>query len=164
LIRAASLALPTALATGAALPAADWTVEEVIAEARTLCASFESGTVEVMPGAVHVVELTGDGRPDTLPDWNGLSCSTMASAWGGTGGSALSILIEGQRFDHMAFGWTVVDFDGSVLLLSQHGVNRNATGGDRCVQALVWTAGTLTGAGWPADEDESGAMPKCEGE
>ena len=150
------------LALLAPVPALGWTVEEVIDEARDLCASFDNGTVEVAPGAVHEVELTGEGGPEILLDWNGLSCSTMASAWGGTGGSTLSILIEGQRFDHMAFGWTVVDFDGPVLLLSQHGVNCNATGGDRCVQALLWTAGTLTGAGWPTDEDEGGAAPEGE--
>jgi hypothetical protein len=71
----------------------------------------------------------------------------MASAWGGTGGTTLAVLIDGQRFDHLAYGWAVVDFDGPVLLLSQHGVNCGATGSDRCVQALVWTAGKLTGPG-----------------
>jgi hypothetical protein len=77
----------------------------------------------------------------------------LASPWGGTGGTTLTILIEGQRFDHLAYGWTVVDFDGPVLLLSQHGVNCDATGSDRCVQALVWTAGRLTGPGEAAGTD-----------
>ncbi len=57
------------------------------------------------------------------------------------------MLIDGQSFDYMAFGWTVADFGGPVLLLSQHGVNCGATGADRCVQALVWTAGKLAGPG-----------------
>ena len=144
------------------LPAFAWTSDQVIDEARAMCAAYDGGTVEMAPGTVASVDLTGDGRAEEIVDWNGLACSTMASAWGGTGGSTLSILIEGQRFDHMAFGWTVVEFDGPVLLLSQHGVNCNATGGDRCVQALIWTAGTLTGAGWPAGEDEGGAMPEDE--
>jgi hypothetical protein len=65
----------------------------------------------------------------------------------------LAILIDGQRFDHLAYGWAVVDFDGPVLLLSQHGVNCGKTGSDRCVQALVWTAGTLTG---PVNTPETG--------
>lgn len=122
----------------------------MIDKARAICAAHDGGTVEMAPGTVARV------------DWTGPACPTMASGWGGTGGSALSILIEGPRFEHMAFGWTVVKFDGPVLLLSQHGVNCNATGGDRCVQAPIWTAGTLTGAGWPTGEDEGGARPEGE--
>jgi hypothetical protein len=154
--------LSIALIAGLPLPAVASTAEEVIAEARMICASFENGVIEVAPETVQSVDLTGDGEAETIIDWNGLACSTMASAWGGSGGSTLTILIEGQRFDHMAYGWSVVDFDGPVLLLAQHGTNCNATGADRCVQALLWTAGTLTGAGWPTGEDEGGAMPEGE--
>lgn len=131
----------------APLPAVAVTVDEVIAEAEAFCASFENGTVTVGPEVVQSVELTGDDTPETIIDYKGIACSTMASPWGGTGGTTLSVLIDGQRFDHLAYGWTVVDFDGPVLLLSQHGVNCGGTGSDRCVQALVWTAGKLTGPG-----------------
>ncbi|MCX7286436.1 MAG: hypothetical protein NTW20_02435 [Rhodobacterales bacterium] len=129
------------------LPAFAVTVDDVIAEADAFCASFDNGAVTVGPDAVHAVELTGEGAPETVIDWSGIDCSTMASPWGGTGGTTLTVLIDGQRFDHMALAWEVVDFDGPVLLLSQHGVNCGATGADRCVQALVWTAGKLTGPG-----------------
>jgi hypothetical protein len=145
-----------------ALPVAAWTTEEVIAEARSFCDSFDGGVVEVGPTAVQSVELTGEGAPEAIIDWSGLACSTMASAWGGTGGSTITILAGGQRFDHMAFGWQVVDFDGPVLLLAQHGINCNATGADRCVQALLWTAGTLTGSGFAMGEDDGGATPEGE--
>jgi hypothetical protein len=144
------------------LPAAAWTADEVIAEARSFCGSFDGGVVEVGPTAIQSVELTGEGEPETIIDWSGLACSTMASAWGGTGGSTITILAGGERFDHMAFGWQVVDFDGPVLLLAQHGINCNATGADRCIQALLWTAGTLTGSGFASGEDEGGAMPEGE--
>lgn len=127
------------------LPAFAVTPEDVIAEAQAFCASFENGTITVGPETVQEVELTGDDLPETVIDWNGIACSTMASAWGGTGGTTLTVLIGGQRFDHLAYGWTVVDFGGPVLLLSQHGSNCGATGADRCVEALVWTAGKLTG-------------------
>ncbi|MCU0828220.1 MAG: hypothetical protein MUE52_12635 [Tabrizicola sp.] len=144
-------------------PVLGWTVDDVVSEARDFCAGFDNGQITVAPTAVQTVELTGEGEPETIIDWGGIDCSTMASPWGGTGGSTLTILAGGQRFDHMAFGWQVVDFDGPVLLLAQHGINCNATGADRCVQALIWTAGTLTGAGWPVSEDEGGAMPEGEG-
>jgi hypothetical protein len=131
----------------APLPAFAVTVDEVLAEAEAFCAGFENGTITVGPDVVQSVELTGDDAPETIIDYKGIACSTMASPWGGTGGTTLAVLIDGQRYDHLAYGWTVVDFDGPVLLLSQHGVNCGATGSDRCVQALVWTAGKLTGPG-----------------
>jgi hypothetical protein len=123
------------------------TADDVIAEAEGFCRSFENGTITVGTDVVQSVELTGDSTQETIIDYKGLSCSTLASAWGGTGGTTLAVLIDGQRFDHLAYGWAVVDFDGPVLLLSQHGVNCGGTGSDRCVQALVWTAGKLTGPG-----------------
>jgi hypothetical protein len=155
--------LPLLVALGSQ-PALALTVEEVLTEARDFCAGFDNGQITVAPTAVQTVELTGEGEPETIIDWGGIDCTTMASPWGGTGGSTLTILAGGQRFDHMAFGWQVVDFDGPVLLLAQHGINCNATGADRCVQALIWTAGTLTGAGWPMSEDEGGAIPEGEGD
>jgi hypothetical protein len=143
-------------------PALAWTPDAVIDEARSFCAGFDNGTLSVDPSAIQPLELTGEGAPETLIDWSGLGCSTMASPWGGTGGTTLTILIEGQRFDHLALAWEVVDFGGPVLLLRQHGVNCNGTGADRCVQALLWTAGTLTGAGWGTGEDEGAAVPEGE--
>jgi hypothetical protein len=147
-----ALALAPALAP---LPARAVTADDVLAEAAAFCASFENGTITVGPDVVQPVDLTGDGTPETVIDYKGIACSTLASAWGGTGGTTLSILIDGQRFDHLAYGWKVVDFDGPVLLLSQHGVNCGATGSDRCVQALVWTAGKLTGPGEAAATEEA---------
>jgi hypothetical protein len=146
--------------TVAPLAAQAETAEEVLAEAAAFCAGFENGQITVGPEVVQAIELTGDSQPETLIDYSGIACSTMASPWGGTGGTTLTLLIEGQRFDHLAYGWTVVDFDGPVLLLSQHGVNCGKTGSDRCVQALVWTAGTLTGPGDAAAAEE----PTAEGD
>jgi hypothetical protein len=146
-----SLAAAIALAP---LPALAVTAEDVLAEAAAFCAGFEAGTITVGPDVVQGVDLTGDGTPETVIDYKGIACSTMASAWGGTGGTTLSVLIDGQRFDHLAYDWTVVDFGGPVLLLSQHGVNCGATGSDRCVQALVWTAGKLTGPGEASATEE----------
>jgi hypothetical protein len=146
--------LAAALIAVSAIPAHAATVDEVLAEAGAFCASFENGVLTVGPDTVQQVELTGDGAPETVIDWSGLDCSTMASAWGGTGGSSLTVLVDGQRFDHMALGWEVVDFGGPVLLLSVHGVNCDATGSDRCVQALVWSAGKLAAAKGAPDASE----------
>jgi hypothetical protein len=56
------------------------TVEDVIAGAGAFCAGFENGTITVGPEAIEPVELTGEGEPETVIDWDGIACSTMASA------------------------------------------------------------------------------------
>jgi hypothetical protein len=147
-----SIAALVALVPGSALAV---TVDDVIAEAGAFCASFDGGTITVGPDTIQPVELTGEGAPETVIDWSGINCSTMASPWGGTGGTTVTFLIEGQRFDQMALAWEVVDFYGPVLLLAQHGVNCGATGADRCVQALVWSAGKLVGPGADAASDDA---------
>lgn len=131
LILLAVLAAPVAAQAGV-------TAEDVLAEAKADCASFDNGTVTAAPDAVTPVELTGDATPETIVDWAKFSCSTMASAWGGTGGSLISVLIGDTRSDYMALGWKVVDFGGPVLLLQVHGAECGGTGSDPCVDAEVW--------------------------
>jgi hypothetical protein len=121
-----------------ALPVHAQTVEDVLAEAAADCAGFESGTFSAAPTAITTPDLTGDGQPDTVVDYAGFACSTVASMWGGTGGSSLSVLAGGKRFDFLALGWQVIDWAGPVLLLDVHGIECNGTGSDRCVKALVW--------------------------
>ena len=130
------------------------TVEDVLAEAKADCASFDNGVLTVSPTAVHQIELTGDSTPETLVDWAGFDCSTMASAWGGTGGSLLTVLINGQRSDHMALGWTLVQLNGPVLLLALHGSECNATGSQPCAEALVWGEETLLSVRYGGGEED----------
>jgi hypothetical protein len=129
------------------------TVDDVVAEAASLCASFENGAVTLGPTAVNEVELTGEGGPETVIDWSGIDCSTMASAWGGTGGSSFTVLIDGQRHDDLVLDWSVVDFGGPVLLLAQHGSTCGASGAERCVRALVWSGGKLQTVPPPVPEE-----------
>lgn len=131
LLLMAALAAPFAAHAGV-------TADDIMTEAKADCTSFDNGTVTAAPDAVTQVDLTGDGTPETVVDWGKLSCSTMASAWGGTGGSMISVLIGDTRSDYMALGWKVVDFGGPVLLLQVHGAECGGTGSDPCVDAEVW--------------------------
>lgn len=134
------LALLLALLPG---PGFALTVDDVLAEAKADCASFDNGALTVDPSALHQIELTGDSTPETLVDWSGFACSTMASPWGGTGGNLLTVLINGQRSDFMALGWTLVQLNGPVLVLALHGSECNATGSQPCAEALVWGGESL---------------------
>lgn len=147
-------------------PAFAVTVDDVLAEAKADCASFDNGVLTVAPQAVQPVELTGDATPETVVDWSGFACSTMASPWGGTGGNLLTVLIAGQRNDFMALGWTVVTLNGPVLVLALHGAECNATGSQPCAEALVWGGESLlsvrSGGGEEDDQPvEEGAEPEA---
>jgi hypothetical protein len=136
LVLLAGLALPCAAQAGV-------TAEDILVEAKADCASFDNGTVTMTADAVTPVDLTGDGQPESIVDWSKFTCSTMASAWGGTGGSMVSVLIGETRSDYMALGWKVVDFGGPVLLLQVHGAECGGTGSDPCVDAEVWNGQTM---------------------
>ncbi len=131
LVLLAAFALPAAAHAGV-------TAEDILTEAKADCASFDNGTVTMAADAVTPVDLTGDGQPESIVDWSKFTCSTMASAWGGTGGSMVSVLIGDTRSDYMALGWKVIDFAGPVLLLQVHGAECGGTGSDPCVDAEVW--------------------------
>lgn len=156
------LALLLALLPG---PGFALTVDDVLAEAKADCASFDKGVLTVDPSALHQIELTGDSTPETLVDWSGFDCSTMASPWGGTGGNLLTVLINGQRSDFMALGWTLVQLNGPVLVLALHGSECNATGSQPCAEALVWGGESLlsvrSGGGEEDDQpvEEAPAAP-----
>ena len=145
----------------ALLPAPVWaapvTVDDLIAEARADCASFDKGELTVGPALQTPVELTGDATLETVVDWSQFACSTLAAPYGGTGGNLISVLIAGQRFDFMELGWTVARLDGPVLLLSLHGAECGATGSDRCAEALVWSADRLMSVRDRTPEGEAAA-------
>lgn len=125
----------TALAAPAA---AAVSADDILAEAKADCASFGNGTLTVPPEAVTQVELTGEGAPETVIDWGKLRCSTAAGLWGGSGGSSLSVLAGGQRWDFLTNDWQVVQMGGPVLLLWLHGSECNGAGAQRCIEALTW--------------------------
>lgn len=156
LVLLATLALPAA--AGAAV-----TPDDILAEAKADCASFDNGTVTMAADAVTPVDLTGDGQPENIVDWSKFACSTMASAWGGTGGSMISVLVGDTRSDYMALGWKVVDFDGPVLLLQVHGAECGGTGSDPCVDAEVWNGQVMMSVR-SVGGDEDGQPVEGEGE
>ena len=127
------------LLTGLPLtPAQALTADDIIAEARADCASFDKGEMVVMEGAVQEVELTATAPAEVLVDWSKFNCSTAASLWGGTGGQTMSLLSEGLRQDWLVLGWQVAQFGQPVLLLQLHGTECGGTGSQPCVEALVW--------------------------
>jgi hypothetical protein len=160
-MRTAVVAVGLALIAAPAL--AEATVDDLLAEAKADCASFENGVLTVPPETVTQIELTGDATPETLFDWGKLQCSTMASAWGGSGGSMLSVLAGGLRWDFLAHGWTVADLGGPVLLLAVHGGECGGSGAQRCVEAQVWGGESFLSVRPPGGDEDAQPVEEDEG-
>ncbi len=117
--------------------------DAVIDEARAQCQAFEDGTFTTTDDVLAQIDLSRDGRPDTLVDGHGFRC-TSGNLYCGTGGCPLTVLVDGSRTDLLARGWRVVDWGTlSVLLLDVHGVGCGGTNLRPCVEALVWSEGAF---------------------
>ena len=128
------------LATAEDLPAAT----EILAQAKSECASFESGEFAATADAITSHDFTGDGNPETIVDASQFSCSTAASLWGGSGGTFLWVIVDGKAHEFLAQKWQIVDADGQqVLLLGVHSSECSDTIGP-CYRALVWSDGFRT--------------------
>ena len=91
--------------------------------------------------AVSTYDFTGDGQPEEIVDASQFACSTAASMWGGTGGTMLWAVVDGQPYEFLAHRWKVVDMDGqTVLLLAVHSSQCGDTIGP-CYRAMVWSDG-----------------------
>jgi hypothetical protein len=117
---------------------------DIVASAKRECASFEGGEFNATKQAILLQDLTGDGKPEELVDGAQFSCSTSASMWGGTGGTYLWVIVDGQKYEFLAHKWRVVSVDEQkVLLLAVHSSECSDIIGP-CYRALVWSKGFRT--------------------
>ncbi len=134
--------LAAALALLPGLAHAD--VDTILAEATAACAAQDGGTLTT-EGAVKEVDLTGDGKADTVVDEALFQCSTSASLFnGGTGGSMVHFLAEGSETARLVKGWDTANWNGNLLiLLALHGGDCGGAGVDPCFEALTWGANSF---------------------
>lgn len=115
-------------------------LDAILAEAAAECAGFDNGLFGTEDFALSHVDLTGDGTPDVVIDYQGFTCTGAASLWSGTGGGPLVFLIDGQRYDAFARGWQIADvLRTTVLVLALHGSECGGIGAEPCFEALTWT-------------------------
>lgn len=117
---------------------------EIVHNAKRACASFDDGSFSATEQAITLHDFTGDGRPEELVDASQFSCSTVASLWGGSGGTYLWVIVDGKAYEFLAHNWRVVDVDGQkVLLLAVHSSECSDELGP-CYRAQVWRDGFRT--------------------
>lgn len=123
-------------------------LEQIIDEARENCRSMDNGVFSYGEGAIHDVDVSGDGEPDVIIDSAGFNCTTAASFWCGTGGCMLSVVIDGESYGFLTQGWEVVDLHNyRVLLLAVHGSECGGSNVRKCVRAEVWSEGAFRSPG-----------------
>lgn len=127
-------------------------VDDIIAEARDFCASFENGEFDAGE-AVTEVDLDGDGVLDRIVDSAAFSCSSMASAYCGSGGCEIYPVIGDRSWSYQAVGWRMIDWDGRpVLLVARDGGWCGGAGAQVCYEAVAWSEGDTLSVMPPAPE------------
>ncbi len=141
IVFALSLALiPTIVSANEHYPLAT----EIVQNAKRDCNGFENGEFSATEKTITLHDLTGDGRPEEIVDASQFSCSTVASLWGGTGGTFLWVIAEGKAYEFLAHYWQVIEAGKQqVLLLAVHSSQCSDDIGP-CYRAYVWQDGFRT--------------------
>jgi hypothetical protein len=81
----------------------------VMEKARTECSSFDDGVLQTdSDNTITLADLTGDDRPEEIIDGNKFSCPTALTLFCGTGGCALTVIVDEKPFEFLAKAWKVV--------------------------------------------------------
>jgi hypothetical protein len=111
----------------------------IVQRAKSECNGLDGGKFHATENAITLHDLTDDGRPEEIVDASQFSCSSALSLWGGTGGTLLWVIVDGEAYEFLANRWKVVDMNGQkILLLAVHSSECGDTIGP-CYRAVVWS-------------------------
>jgi hypothetical protein len=119
-------------------PAQASQADKILHDASVICKKM-GGEFHASERAITQVELTGDDLLETVVDARHYSCSSLRSAYCGSAGCQLTVIVGDQPFQLHAQDWKVVQWDETPVLLFQvHGMSCGGTNLNKCVSALVW--------------------------
>lgn len=137
-----------AVAQPAPPPAKPWPreVQAVYDGLKADCRTEGGKFIPDRAGFATAVEVTNDGKPDWVLQYDAARCSTSGySMWCGTAGCVISILGSGtsglaEIYNDNVRGWDVVAIDPKRkgLMLYTHGSVCGGAGAEICGQKLVW--------------------------
>ncbi|MEM1429804.1 MAG: hypothetical protein AAGG09_10130 [Pseudomonadota bacterium] len=111
--------------------------------ADTFCRSFEDGTFDA-GDAVHQVELDGAPPFDTIVDSSAFLCTSMATAYCGTGGCSLWTIVGDTVTEFQAEAWRMIEWEGRpILMIARDGGWCGGFGAEQCFEALTWSDGRI---------------------
>lgn len=118
-------------------------VSQILQTAEETCASFENGEFAAGPAIIEI-DLTGNGKADTLVDESQFSCSSAASMYCGSGGCMLHAVVDDQSWRFQAEGWHMIRWDDHpILLIARDGGWCGGTGAQLCYEAVTWSGGDM---------------------
>ena len=119
------------------------TLYNLVAKTEDECRDNDNGVLLVPHNAIEYHDVTGDGVPEEFLIRGRLNCSSGFSLWSGSGGSWISVIVDGVATTFLARSFFVdtTIFNIPILLLSLHGSTCGAVGVQPCIQALVWDEG-----------------------
>ena len=118
-------------------------VASVLDKAKSECAQVDGGNFDAKDAVQHV-DLTGDGKPDTVVDASRFSCSSSRSLYCGSGGCSLDAIVGDKSWTFQAEGWRVIDWDGRpILLVMRDGGWCGGAGAQVCYEAVTWSNGQM---------------------
>ena len=118
-------------------------VDDILAQAKADCASFESGEFAANDAVIDV-DLDGLGESDKVVDSGKFSCSSAVSLYCGTGGCVIHAVIGDKSWSFQAEDWRMTDWDGRpILLIARDGGWCGGAGAQICYEAVVWSHGDM---------------------
>lgn len=118
-------------------------VDDILSEAQDFCAGFENGVFEA-GDAVSDVDLDGEEPLDRVVDEGRFSCSSMASAYCGSGGCNLHAIVGDRSWSFQAEDWRMIEWNGRpILLIARDGGWCGGAGAQICFEAVSWSQGDM---------------------
>ena len=118
-------------------------VDDILSKARDFCASYENGAFDA-GDAVSEVDLDGEDPIDRVVDEGRFSCSSMASAYCGSGGCGLHAIVGDRVWSFQAEDWRMIDWNGRpILLIARDGGWCGGAGAQICFEAVSWSFGEM---------------------
>lgn len=119
--------------------------DDIVADARASCRDIHKGRFSMARGAIRRVDLTGDGKPETIVDSGRFRCSTAVGRfYCGSGGCLVTIIVKGRTFEFLTRGLKLAKRGKRHILL--FAVHNRICGGQPaqpCYQARVWRNGAF---------------------
>jgi hypothetical protein len=139
--RLCALVLGAALASSGAGAAEEPAgAKGVLDAARKACAA-NGLQLNVAPEAIRTIDLTGDGQPDYLIDFNHATCEGRESVFCGTGGCELAIVVALRRgqfrevFHQQVLRYEIEPGEGArTIHFDLHGAYCGKFGPERCAK------------------------------
>jgi hypothetical protein len=150
--KVSGLALGCVLLSAALSAAAQGTVVPARAKlaidaARKACRQANGLRLTVKPEAVRGIDLTGDGRPDFIVDFEQVECERRENIFCGTGGCDLAIVVAlgggkfRQVFRQHVLRYAIEDGEGArTIRFDLHGAYCGKTGPEPCAKRQRITA------------------------